>query len=266
VNGYPRAEGTHDLYGTFQTTIISAKKDDRADFQQQSWCLTEAASVAERLVIVGAGGLAREVVWLAREISGVSGGPVYDCVGFVVSDLAKPGRDDSVDQVLGDIGWLDRNRDQVDALAIGIGNPAVRRRIGAELSRRFPQIAWPALIHPSVICDRETCRFGRGTIVCAGTIATANVVVDDFALVNLACTLGHECRIGAGSVLNPTVNISGGVVIGPGVLVGTGAQVLQYLKVGEAATVGAGAVVTKDVPAGQTVVGIPAKPLATDRE
>ena len=46
-----------------------------------------------------------------------------------------------------------------------------------------------------------------------------------------------------------------------GVLVGTGARVLQYLQVGEGATVGAGAVVTKNVPAGQVVVGVPARPL-----
>jgi serine acetyltransferase len=57
------------------------------------------------------------------------------------------------------------------------------------------------------------------------------------------------------------VNISGGVDIGRGVLVGTGAQILQYVRVGDGATVGAGAVVRSDVPAGVTVVGIPAKPL-----
>jgi len=49
------------------------------------------------------------------------------------------------------------------------------------------------------------------------------------------------------------------VIVQDGVLIGTGAQVLQYLRIGASATVGAGAVVVKDVAAGCTVVGIPAK-------
>lgn len=49
-----------------------------------------------------------------------------------------------------------------------------------------------------------------------------------------------------------------GVSIGREVLVGIGAQVLPYLKIGNGATVGTGAVVTRDVPAGITGVGVPA--------
>lgn len=49
-----------------------------------------------------------------------------------------------------------------------------------------------------------------------------------------------------------------------GALVGAGAQVLQHLALGPDATVGAGAVVTRDVGAGVTVVGVPARPKARD--
>ena len=111
--------------------------------------------------------------------------------------------------------------------------------------------------------DRENVEFGRGVIVCVGAIITVNVTIGDFSQLNFGCTLGHESQIGRGCLINPGANISGGVILEDGVLVGTGAQVLQYLRIGREAIVGAGAVVTRDVPPGITVVGVPARPICS---
>jgi sugar O-acyltransferase (sialic acid O-acetyltransferase NeuD family) len=211
------------------------------------------------MVVVGAGGFAREVEWLISEINHVA--PTYEISGFVVSDVRMLGEHDSTDRVLGDLNWLHEHRGEFDAATIGIGSPAARCTIGATLRERHPDLELPALVHPSVRYDEETCAVGAGVLLCAGTIATVNVVFEDFSMVNLACTVGHEARIGRGAVLNPTVNISGGVTLEESVLVGTGAQILQYVTVGAGAIVGAGAVVTKSVEPGVTVVGAPAKPL-----
>jgi sugar O-acyltransferase (sialic acid O-acetyltransferase NeuD family) len=209
------------------------------------------------IVVIGAGGMAREVRWLIEDLNAAEAR--YEFLGYVVTDLSRLGEHDSKADVLGDYSWLEKNK--VDCVAIGIGTPVARLKVARELSARFPQMEWPALVHPSVKMDRGSCKVGRGVILCAGTIGTVNLKLEDFCMVNLSCTIGHEATIERGCVLNPTVNISGGVTLKEGVLVGTGAQVLQYLTVGEGATVGAGAVVTKDVPPGVTVVGIPAKEL-----
>jgi serine O-acetyltransferase len=65
---------------------------------------------------------------------------------------------------------------------------------------------------------------------------------------------------------HPTTGVAGKrhPTIGDGVVIGSGAQVLGPIEIGEGAKIGANSVVTKDVAPGQTVVGIPAKPVPVD--
>src|SRR3954462_3043944 len=103
-----------------------------------------------RMIVLGAGGCAREVAWMIREIAGL------EFAGFAVSDLARLGPRDSRDQVLGDLDWLRSNRTRFDALAIGIGSPAARLAVAAGLEEDFDAGCWPALVHPSARFDRDS--------------------------------------------------------------------------------------------------------------
>ncbi len=211
----------------------------------------------KRIVIVGAAGQARELAWYIDEINRVSAS--YRLLGFVVTDVSRLGPRDSSERVLGDYDWLAAHLDEVDALALGIGSPAIRLKVSAELEAAFPRLEWPVIVHPSARYDSTTARLGKGVMVGASVTGTVNLTLEAFAMLNFGCTLGHEVHVGRGAIVNPGANISGGVVIGEGALVGAGAVVLQYLAIGPGATVGAGAVVTSSVPGKVTVVGVPAR-------
>ena len=212
-----------------------------------------------RIAVVGAGGNAREIRWLIDDINRIE--PSYEFVGYVVSDPGSPGKYDDRDNIVGAIDDLYEGRLAVEAVAIGIGDPAVRYSIGVRIAAELPGVILPPLVHPSVVMDATSCVLGQGAILCAGAIVTVNVTVEHYAMINRACNIGHEAVVGAGVVINPLASISGGVVIGDRTLIGTSATVLQYITIGDDATVGAGAVVTKDVLDGETVVGVPARPV-----
>ena len=211
----------------------------------------------EDIVVIGAGGFARETKFLIKCINSMN--PAYRFLGYLISDLDKLSDYDSKDEVIGDFDWFNDRTKPIN-VALGVGTPEYRLKLANEIFEKYPKVKFPTLIHPNVIYDEESCKFEKGVIVCASNILTVNITLCEFSLVNLNCTIGHEAVIGAGSVLNPTVNISGGVEIGKEVLVGTGAQILQYLKIGDKAIIGAGACVRKNVDNSTTVIGVPAKP------
>ncbi len=211
------------------------------------------------LVIYGAGGLAREVAYLVKEINASSGVPEFRFLGYIDDDSKRVGTVVGGASIIGDGDWLAERKGEI-CCVVGIGTPSVIKNISDRLGGAGG-IEFPNLIHPGTIWDRDRIELGEGNIITAGNVFTTDIRIGSFNVFNIGCSFGHDDVIGDCCVINPQCSVSGCVTLEGTSLIGTGATILQGLSVGRGATVGAGAVVTKDVEPDVTVVGVPARPI-----
>ncbi|MFN5169257.1 MAG: acetyltransferase [Cyclobacteriaceae bacterium] len=204
------------------------------------------------IAIYGAGGFGRETALLVQQINAAN--PQWDFLGFFDDGLPRGSRvGDAL--VLG--GIEDALASDVENLALAIADGGIRSKLFETL--KWKGFRFPTLIHPSVNLGSTRNRIGQGCLISAGSIFTSDVVVDEFVIINLAVTIGHDVHLHSFSSVMPACHLSGNVIVKSGAYLGTGAKILQGVTIGEATKVGAGSVVLHNVPAGVTAVGVPAR-------
>lgn len=209
----------------------------------------------KNIIIIGAGGFGREVKMLIDQINTTS--KQYVFVGYYDDGIEK-GTLINGFPVLGSISDVNLIK-ETTYVALGLGNPVYKQKVIQELNSS--NLIFESLIHPSVLIGEDEVQFGKGVVVCAGSIITCNIAIHDFVTVNLACTIGHDSILKDFVSIMPGCNISGEVIIEKAVYIGTGAKIINQVSIGENTIIGAGAVVSKSIPANCTAIGIPAKPL-----
>ena len=205
----------------------------------------------EKVAIFGTSGFAYEASEVA--IACGCGEVVHIAETQVENDPYFPQRPESE---------VDELREDGFCFAIGIASGRVRRQIAS----RYTELPYLNLIHPSAVLAvgvRESIEQSRGIVVSAGVVFTTGVQLNDFVTIHANSFIGHESELGHYSSVMPGANVCGNVVLGPCSYIGAGATVLPgsrecKMHIGQEAVVGAGAVVTKNIPRGVTVVGIPA--------
>ena len=142
---------------------------------------------------------------------------------------------------------------------MAVSDPKAKARVCPELE----QAGWTAAeyVHESVLIGTEV-GIGKGMIACPFCTISSNAMIGDYVLINGSTLVGHDVRIGDYSSLLGRVSLNGGVVLGAGVLAGAGAIVYPGKKIGAGAVLGMGSVVFRNVAAGVTVAGNPAKTLS----
>jgi sugar O-acyltransferase (sialic acid O-acetyltransferase NeuD family) len=143
-----------------------------------------------------------------------------------------------------------------EAVLVGIGHNQTRRKICQWVKAQGS--SFTTACHSSAILGAGV-EIGVGTVISAGVIVNVGAIIGQHVILNTGCSVDHHNRIDDYAHIAPGVHLGGDVEIGAGALVGIGATVMPQCRVGEWSIIGAGAVVTKDVPAYTTVIGIPAR-------
>lgn len=207
------------------------------------------------IVIVGAGGFARDVQFLIERINQVT--PTYNIIGFIDEELDTGSIINGI-PVIGNDNFLVHYPKKL-AVAIAIATMTIRERLFHKLKHNS-NLYFPNLIDPSVIRS-EYINFGFGNIICAGCILTINIQIENFVILNIYSTVEHDTIIKSFVTISPRTTLCGNVHIQSLCYLGASSTIIQGIHIGYNSTIGAGAVVIKDIPENCTAVGTPAKPI-----
>jgi UDP-perosamine 4-acetyltransferase len=204
-----------------------------------------------KTVIVGAGGHAKVVLEILRLRPGC------EVVGLLDPDEKKHGLRLLGLPVLGGDELLPGlRREQVEEAIVAVGDNRLRQRLFSVCRELGFELA--QAIHPAATIS-PSARLGAGTAAMAGVVVNAEAVIGENVVLNTGCSVDHDCLVGDHAHIAPGAHLGGEARVGAGALVGLGASVLPAVEVGEWAVVGAGAVVTEEVPPRRCVAGVPAR-------
>ena len=205
------------------------------------------------VVIFGAGSVGRLSEQIIHDINADK--KQFNLLGYLDDDVEKHKTSLNKIEVLGGIEWLKSKNNTY--VAMGFSNPSQKYNLIKKLKKNGHQ-KYVQLIHPQSWVSKRV-KLGTGSVIYPGVHIDVDVEIRDFNLLNKLCTVGHDTILGKYSTISPGVNIGGFNNIKDGVEFGINSCSVQNINIGSWTTIGAGAVIIRDVPDHAVVVGNPGR-------
>lgn len=203
------------------------------------------------VILIGAGGLAREVVALLEWSQD------YKPTGLLDDNHALHGTDIAGLPVLGGVDSV-RDHDESDLLVCA-GSGKSRRAIVDRLhGMGVDECRYATVVAPDVQVSSDS-SIGAGSIILAGSVLTASVAVGrhNVLMPHSVCT--HDNRLGDYVTLCAGVALGGHAVVAHEAYLGMNSSVRQHVQIGACAVLGMGSVLLTDLPADEIWAGNPAR-------
>ena len=212
-----------------------------------------------RFAIFGASGFGREVLPLLRQQLQQSQTEHWDLM-FVDDNPPEPTLNGH--RVLTYAQWLAEPAASRH-ISLAIAQSGTREKLVARCEADALEFVEVRAANVVVLDD---VRLGPGAVLCPFVNLTSNIRIGRHFHANIYSYVAHDCVIGDFVTFAPGVQCNGNVLVEDHAYIGTGAILRQGkpgnpLVIGRGAVVGMGAVVTKNVAPGSTVVGNPARVL-----
>lgn len=207
----------------------------------------------KQLLILGAGGMGKEIYYTARHSIGY--GIEFVVKGFL--DFPNPDWDTNIYPPI--LGIEDDYEIQPDdVFTCSIGDVHLKRKVCEKMKARGAK--FQTLVFENVQI-RENVRIGEGCIIDSYAHIGSDVVLGENCLIQAFACVAHDCIIGDYSRIDVRSLLVGGVKIGNNVTVHTNAVVSHKVVLEDNSTIAAMSFVIRSVKAGDTVMGNPAKKL-----
>jgi sugar O-acyltransferase (sialic acid O-acetyltransferase NeuD family) len=204
------------------------------------------------LYLCGAGNL--EGVRLALTINKAQSR--WERVIILDDDPSKHGQSILGVEIIGPFSVLKQANSESDEVSNMVARTTKARQSALRKIKEYG-LPFATLINPGI--DITGVDFSRDITVYPNAQLCANAAVGAGLVALMGAIVGHKCHVGQGCIVAPGAVINARVQVGDGVYVGTNASIMPDLRVGPWATIGANSAVVQDVPAGATVMGVPAQ-------
>lgn len=212
-----------------------------------------------KLAIYGSGGLGKEVLELAKQVHAVSS--KWDEILFV----------DDVTTETSLFGYkifsfekiINMYKDNEIEFVIAVGEPETRKLLWTKVKHAGYKLT--ALIHPNVFITDRT-KVGDGSIICSGVFISCDVDMSENVYVQALAAIGHDCKIGAHSVISSFTSLGGSCTVGECSFVAMSVPVKEKTNIGSNSIVGLGSVVLRDIPDNVVALGNPARAMRVNED